>query len=203
MKIGLNIIGGILFILFTSCQSTKIAFDYNEIEHYQKELKEEFDHPDTTPLKEDERAGFEGIQFFPIDEDYRVQAKFVPTVNGKTYPFPTSAGKIKYYKDYGQLYFNLNNKAHQLTLFQADPPHPDYLTSLFLPFMDETNGETTYGGGRYIDLEISDIKNGKVVVDFNKAYNPYCAYSKYYNCPIPPAQNYLETEIKAGVSYTP
>ena len=90
-----------------------------------------------------------------------------------------------------------------MIIYQSDPPIEGYETSLFLPFMDETNGETSYGGGRYLDLEISDIQSNDVWIDFNQAYNPYCAYSSYYNCPIPPANNYLDIEIKAGVSYIP
>ena len=172
-----------------------------EISHFQKELIDEWNHPDTTPLKEDEIGHFQGIAFFPIDLNYRVHADFTAIENGITHPFPTSAHKIKYYKEYGKINFTIHSKLFELTIYQSDPPIEGYETSLFLPFMDETNGETTYGGGRYLDLEISDIVNQKVWVDFNQAYNPYCAYSAYYNCPIPPATNYLETEIKAGVSY--
>src|SRR5690606_21822283 len=127
---------------------------------------------------------------------------FTKIENGKTIPFPTSAQKIKHYKEFGKINFQLNEKPFELTIYQSDPPIEGYENSLFLPFTDETNGVTTYGGGRYIDLEIKDINDNKIVVDFNKAYNPYCAYSKYYNCPIPPANNYLETEINVGVSYS-
>lgn len=187
-------------ILVFSISCTKQNFD--AISDYQIKLKEEWTNPETTPLKADERTDFKGISFFSIKKKYIINANFAPIENGKTLPFPTSAKKIKYYKEYGIVNFKLNGKQHELTIYQSDPPIEGYETSLFLPFTDETNGNTTYGGGRYIDLELSDIQGGKVEIDFNKAYNPYCAYSKYYNCPIPPANNYLETEILAGVSYT-
>lgn len=170
---------------------------------FQKELINEWNNPEKTPLKADEKDNFQGIHFFPVDLNYRIHADFTPIKEGTTHPFPTSANKIKYYKEYGKINFILHSESFELTLYQSDPPIEGYETSLFLPFMDETNGETTYGGGRYLDLEISDIKNKKVWIDFNQAYNPYCAYSSHYNCPIPPANNYLETEVKAGVSYTP
>lgn len=174
---------------------------FSEISDFQQVLKDEWNDPETTPLHEDEKAAFKGITFFPVDLKYRINADFKPIKNGKTLPFPTSANKIKYFKEYGKAIFTLDSKQFELTLYQSEPLHSEGDESLFLPFMDETGGETSYGGGRYMDLNISDIKNGKILIDFNLAYNPYCAYSKYYNCPIPPANNYLETEIKAGVSY--
>lgn len=183
--------------IFISCA----GYNLDEINSYQTNLKKEWENPETTPLKEDEKDSFQGIQFFPIDKKYILNADFTPIENGKTIPFPTSAKKIKHYKEYGKLNFKLNGNLHELTIYQSDPPIEGYENSLFLPFMDETNGDTSYGGGRYLDLEISDIQDNKMIIDFNKAYNPYCAYSKYYNCPIPPANNYLNTEIKAGVSY--
>lgn len=192
-----NIIYILIFIFLISCAKPNL----NSIMVFQKELSEEWSNPETTPLKENEKADFKGITFFPINPKFIVKAEFHPIENGKTLPFPTSAKKIKYYKEYGKAQFRLNGKKHELTIYQSDPPIKGYETSLFLPFMDETNGDTSYGGGRYLDFEIMDIQHNKLLIDFNKAYNPYCAYSRYYNCPIPPANNYLNTEIKAGVSY--
>jgi len=182
---------------FLSCNKQLVSDSLT----YQNQLKEEFKNPETTPLKEDEKQDFKGISFFPVSKKYIVEAEFTKIDDGKTLPFPTSAKKVKYYKEYGKLNFKLNRKPYELTIYQSDPPIEGYENSLFIPFTDNTNGDSSYGGGRYLDLEIADIQNKKVILDFNKAYNPYCAYSKYYNCPIPPANNYLDTEIKAGVSY--
>lgn len=193
----------LLILSFIIFNFTACASSYNSaITKYQDDLKNEWNNPETTPLKEDEKGNFKGITFFPINNDLVVKAKFTPIENGKTIPFPTSAKKIKHYKEYGKANFELHEKPFELTIYQSDPPIKGYENSLFLPFTDDTNGVSTYGGGRYIDLEIEDVKGNKVIIDFNKAYNPYCAYSKYYNCPIPPSNNYLETEINAGVSYT-
>lgn len=198
MTRSINYIGIFVSFLFLfSCAKQNLE----SIVDFQTKLSEEWNNPQTTPLKEEEKADFKGITYFPIHKKYSVAADFQPIKNGKTLPFPTSAKKIKYYKEYGKAHFKLNGKQLELTLYQSDPPIEGYENSLFIPFKDQTNGDSSYGGGRYIDVEISDIQGNKLVIDFNKAYNPYCAYSSHYNCPIPPANNFLETEIKAGVSY--
>lgn len=178
---------------------TKIA----ETEKFQQELVEFYTNPTSTPLNEEEIAIFKGITFFPINEKYNVKADFTPISDGNVIPFPTSAGKIKHYKEYGIANFKLDGEPISLKIYQASPIMEKYATHLFLPFTDETNGDTTYGGGRYIDLDTttSFTNDGKIIINFNEAYNPYCAYSKRYNCPIPPGDNSLTVEINAGVTY--
>lgn len=190
-------------IILVSCQATKQLSKVDEIKHYQAELAAEYSNPKTTPLVGEEKDNFKGITFFPINEKYIVTAKFSPIKDGKVIPFPTSAKKIKNYKEYGVVEFELDGQQHQLTIYQSSPIMEEYKESLFLPFMDDTNGVTSYGGGRYLDLSTKDLgeKSKTIVIDFNKVYNPYCAYSKHYNCPIPPANNLLDIEINAGVSY--
>lgn len=102
---------------------------------------------------------------------------------------------------FGTIAFELDGETHRLTIYQSYPLTAND-THLFLPFMDETSGVTSYGGGRYLDLSLNDVAHtSTVTIDFNKTYNPYCAYSKYYSCPIPPSDNTLDVEINAGVSY--
>jgi hypothetical protein len=111
----------------------------------------------------------------------------------------TNTDRLSRERVYGVLTFELQGQTYQLNVYQGE----DSITSedqqdyLFLPFLDNTNGETTYGGGRYIDLKIPE--GDIIVVDFNKAYNPYCAYNENYSCPIVPRVNYLDTNIQAGV----
>lgn len=190
-------------ITLFSCQSAKHLSSKDDIEKYQTELAESYTNPDTTPLVDEERTNFHGITFFPINDKYTVKAKFTPIQDGKVIPFPTSAKKIKHYKEYGTVDFVIDGQLQQLTVYQSSPIMEKYKESLFLPFMDETNGVTSYGGGRYLDLSTKDLgkKSTEIILDFNKVYNPYCAYSKHYNCPIPPANNVLDIEINAGVSY--
>lgn len=111
----------------------------------------------------------------------------------------TTTERTPMYRVYGVITFTLNGKEHQLNIYQNlgllnDEEYKDYL---FLPFLDDTNGESTYGGGRYVESSIPD--GDTIVIDFNEAYNPYCAYNKKYSCPIVPRVNYVETEVKAGV----
>ncbi|MFV0208134.1 DUF1684 domain-containing protein [Empedobacter falsenii] len=190
-------------VVLMSCQTANKMTDTNAIQKYQTELASFYTNPETTPLVDEEKTNFKGITFFPINEKYRVKANFTPIKDGKVIPFPTSAKKIKNYKEYGTITFTIDDMEQTLTIYQSYPIMEKYEESLFLPFMDETNGVTSYGGGRYLDLNTKDFggNSNEVTIDFNQAYNPYCAYSKHYNCPIPPANNVLDVEINAGVSY--
>ena len=157
----------------------------------------------TSPLKKVDYATFQGIHFFPINEKYVVTAKFKRTKNEKPFAMKTSGTKTPTYVKYGEITFKIDGKKLKLDVFQnldLVKNNPKYKNHLFLPFTDLTSGVSSYGGGRYIDLQIP--KKNKFLLDFNTAYNPYCAYTVGYNCPIPPKQNDLNVEILAGVSYT-
>lgn len=199
-----NIIYAVLIVFgLSSCATKNVQNDKSTTETYQKELVEFYTNPSSTPLNQEEINIFKGITFFPIDNKYNLKADFQPIENGNVIPFPTSAGKIKHYKEYGTATFTIDGEEQTLTIYQSSPVMEEYKNHLFLPFTDDTNGDTTYGGGRYLDLDVtkSILPNGKILIDFNKAYNPYCAYSARYNCPIPPGNNSLDIEIKAGVTY--
>jgi len=140
------------------------------------------------------------LQFYEPDPNYRVPAHFTPTPSTKPFMVPTHSGKLKPFREYGTLSFYLSGKNFVLHVYQsADLLHNASQTAyLFLPFNDDTNNETTYGGGRYIDLTTDDVAQPNMVLDFNKSYNPYCAYAEGYSCPIPPQENKLHVAIKAG-----
>lgn len=141
------------------------------------------------------------LQFFPIDESYRVVGTFEKAKDSKWFLMETSGHEKKMYRVYGTISLVVQDTAAKLNVYQAqnllaDPKYKDYLV---LMFTDKTSGDESYDVGRYLDLTIGDIKNNKVVIDFNKAYNPYCAYEHdKYNCPIPPKENYLPVAIRAG-----
>ena len=120
--------------------------------------------------------------------------------DAEEFEMATYSGITKPYVKYGDLEFELGDTTLQMAIYQSLRLRqmPQYREYLFMPFKDDTNDDTSYGGGRYIDLTISDIQDGKVKIDFNKAYNPYCAYSDGYNCPVPPRANWLEVKIEAG-----
>ncbi|WP_222984745.1 DUF1684 domain-containing protein [Flagellimonas meishanensis] len=166
---------------------------------FQKELNASFRDPKTSPLLDRHRKQFEGLEFFKPDTAYVVRAFFQRTPDAKPFQMPTTTDRKTLEVVYGIAHFSLNGSEHQLEVYQSldltdQEEFEDYL---FLPFLDETNGEETYGGGRYIDLSIPE--GDTLVIDFNRAYNPYCVYNKKYSCPLVPRQNYLRTNVRAGV----
>ena len=140
------------------------------------------------------------LRFFPIDKKYQIAAKVTRIDDKKGFTMLTHSGKKKHYYKYARLSFSLKNKTQHLYLYQSKSlmKNVEYKDYLFLPFTDNTNYETTFGGGRYLDFVLTDVKNGTIEIDFNKSYNPYCAYAGGFNCPIPPKENDLKIKIKAG-----
>jgi len=140
------------------------------------------------------------LSYFNIDEAYKVEARFTPGQDEASFNIPTYSGMQKEFYKYGSIQFTLNGKERTLFIYRnlTTIKNKKYKDYLFLPFMDHTSGDITYGGGRYIDLKTTDIVDNKLELDFNKAYNPYCAYGDGWNCPIPPVENHLDTPIKAG-----
>lgn len=143
------------------------------------------------------------IDFYPPDESMLVKAEVAILPGEKPFLLMTSSGKTKEAKKYAKLTFILSGQEYALYAYQLLKLKDKEATStlLFIPFTDETCGETSYGGGRYIDLDARDIRNNSIIIDFNKAYNPYCAFTTGYNCPIPPRENALPVAIKAGEQY--
>lgn len=185
------------FIFFTGCAQNKQT-DFGETE-FQREINAEYKDASKSPLKEKDLKNFKGLEFFKFDSTYVVAASFTRAVDEKPFKMKTTTDRAPEYLKYGEITFDLNGKAFKLNVYQGQDlmkteGFEDYL---FLPFIDDTNGDETYGGGRYIDLRIPE--GDSMIVDFNSAYNPYCAYNEKYSCPIVPRENYLETEVKAGV----
>ncbi|MBI1341771.1 MAG: DUF1684 domain-containing protein [Terrimonas sp.] len=141
------------------------------------------------------------LHFFPVDEQYRVLCHFEKKENSPWFRMETSGLIRKNYRVYGTLSFYIHDTLVSLQVYQSqslmqDPVYREYL---FLPFTDATTGIDSYSGGRYYDFTMNEIQNNRVTIDFNKAYNPYCAYiSGKYNCPIPPKENNLPVAIRAG-----
>lgn len=170
-----------------------------EILEFQKKMDLEFKDPESSPLPDRYRKDFEGLSFFLPDTNFRVIAKFVRTPEAVPFMMPTTTDRKSKEVTYGVAYFTLKGEEYELEVYQnqelkLEEEYEDYL---FLPFLDETNGEETYSGGRYIDLSIPE--GDSLIIDFNRAYNPYCVYNKKYSCPIVPTINSLPLKIMAGV----
>lgn len=187
-----------LSILLILMSTSVIAQNYKaQIEQHREAYKADFLKETRSPLKE---ADLKHLHFYEPDSTYRVRAKVTLLKNQKIFNMPTYDGTSKEFIRYANVSFNLNGKPFQMVLYKniALAMNPAYKDYLFLPFTDETNNQTTYGGGRYIDLKISAINKKSIEIDFNKAYNPYCAYSDGYRCPVPPEENDLLVNIFAG-----
>ncbi len=172
---------------------------YLSIQQYHNELNAEYADPVESPLQKKHFKKFKSLDIFPIDLDYYIVAKFVRTPNQKPFKMATSDGRKPIYEKYGEAHFTLNDQKVVLEIYQnhALRTMAKYKDYLFLPFTDLSNGEETYGGGRYLGLTIPE--GDSIIIDFNKAYNPYCAYNDRYSCPLVPRQNRIMSKVLAGV----
>lgn len=137
-------------------------------------------------------ASFTGIERYPVDAEWKVEAKFEPYDPPKIIPVPTIMGTIDSSKCPGALVFELEGETYRL-----EPVLEEGSDELFIIFGDKTNGKETYGGGRFLYSKKPDADN-KVIIDFNKAYNPPCVFTEFATCPLPPPQNKLSIKITAG-----
>jgi uncharacterized protein len=168
-----------------------------EILTYQEDLNAQFTNPVTSILPLKSFNAFRGLEFYPINLNFRVEAFLMKTPDELPFQMQTTTDRLPWYVKYGELHFTILDINFKLDLFQSLEPKEGYENYLFLPFTDLTSGDGSYGGGRYIDLIISE--NQTIILDFNKSYNPYCAYNPRYSCPVPPEQNDLNIRVEAGV----
>ena len=184
-------------LLFLNCENKK-RYDKN-LTPFQKEMNEFFKDASISPLKEKDLKNFKGLDFFAFDSSYVVNAALIRTPEEKSFKMKTTTDMLPEYIKYGIVTFDLFGKSYSLNIYKnlEGINKEGYRDYLFLPFLDDTNGFESYGGGRYIDLDIP--KGSNLVIDFNSAYNPYCTYDEKYSCPIVPRENYLPLEINAGV----
>ena len=185
------------FLIFFSCNNQKIKNTYET--DFQRNLNAFFKDATTSPLKENDLKNFNSLPFFSYDSTFVAYAKFELTPESTFFDMKTSTSRISRERIYGILKFEMNENKFQLKVYQSKDSASNNKDDLLLPFLDKTNGISTYGGGRYINLK-TPLSND-VIIDFNKAYNPYCAYNELFSCPIVPEDNYLPFDIRAGVMY--
>ena len=163
----------------------------------ERERKDEHFRTDPrSPIPPEERDGFEGLSYYPIDDAYRFELELHEYDDKESVTVGTSTGGEREYLRWGQFRFEVDGRAVTLDAYRGDPDDD----RLWVPFRDATSGEETYGAGRYLDLEAETHRtdDGGWILDFNEAYNPTCAYSEDYECPLPPTENWLEVPIEAG-----
>ncbi len=173
-----------------------VALQEQRVLEWRKQRDEFFRNHLRSPLRENDKKHFKGLHYYPFDPKYF----FVGTIeryifhidNPKYYAtFLTNKGTSKRYIRYGRFRFVLDGKPYVIEVYKSI-----LSDKLFIPFKDKTNGKETYEGGRYIDAEI--LTGYRMILDFNMAYFPSCAYNDRYVCALPPRENFLEIEIRAG-----
>jgi len=177
----------------------QVKFDAASVTKFQEVINSEYADAKTSPLSAEDLAVFKALDFYSINEEFFVVAKFVRTENEKPFEMKTTGERKPMYVKYGEAYFVLEGRDFKLNIYKNIElsKKEEYKDYLFLPFSDLTCGNESYIGGKYIDMKVPQGET--MVIDFNKSYNPYCAYSHKYSCPKVPLENDLNIEIKAGV----
>lgn len=182
-----------IVIIFVSIKSEAQADYLASLDSYQAGYKK-----DLFDIIQSDTAN---IKFYPVDAAYKVKASVQKLPGEKFFGLPASDGKTKEAIRYALVSFNLMGKDYQLYAYQLSSllNSQEYKDNFFIPFTDASSGKSSYAGGRYIDFVTKDIApDGTLEIDFNKAYNPYCAFREGYSCPIPPKENDLPVSVLAG-----
>ena len=177
-----------------------LSFSGREDQAYLEQVKETIEERkkflktnDESPFIQHDEV-YKEPDYFEIDADYRVYATVERVTQRKILSLPNSTSGMESYEEYAWLHFKVKGQSQKLLVLK--PYGFGAMAVLFCAFTDETSADQTYGGGRYLDIEIG--KSNKVVLDFNLAYNPYCAYTDKYSCPLPPKENHLTITVLAG-----
>lgn len=185
------VIGGIIFYTLQDEETEEVYT--KQVIRERKSIHDFMLTSAESPIQEEEKDDFEGLNYFSVNSKYKIKARYTPIEKGETMIIPTSTGEEEKYVKAGYATFFLQDKEHRLLLLKIEKEKED---DLFLAFADETSGSETYGGGRYIN--VPKPKGNVVTIDFNLAYNPYCAYNPNFSCPLPPRENILPVPIAAG-----
>lgn len=186
----------ILLLILVGCGQAQTD-QASAVERWHEMRDKSFRNRAQTPLTGEDFTNFKGLEYFDVNEKFVVKARFEKTADEQIFMMPTVTGgkPLKYFKR-GILKFELDGKSFSLTAFQSETAAKKNI-ALFVPFRDLTSGSETYGAGRYLDIKIP--ADAEVILDFNYAFNPSCAYGdEQYVCPVAPRENFLQIEIKAG-----
>jgi len=161
----------------------------SELTDFRAEKDEFFGRHPQSPLTPEQRRDFKGLEYFPENDALRLEVKVEPFADQQSMQMQTSTGGVQSYIRFGRFKFNAEGLPAELTIYQSE-------SGFFLPFVDSLAGTETYPAGRYLEPE--PLPGDRFLVDFNIAYNPYCAYNEMWSCPITPAENRLKAPVRAG-----
>lgn len=161
----------------------------NELEEFRAEKDDFFGSHPQSPLTPEQKHNFTGLNYFPEDESLRLHVRVEPLNDEQPVQMQTTTGDVQIYFRHGRFKFSVDGEEAELTIYHGEHGY-------FLPFVDSLKGKETYPAGRYLEPE--ELPGSHFLVDFNIAYNPYCAYNDAWSCPITPAENHLKVPIRAG-----
>lgn len=162
----------------------------SDLQAFRKQKDEFFARDPHSPLSAEQKRSFAGLDYYPENAALSFEVELEPSNNHQRVQMQTSTGEIRDYHKYGTFSFEVDGQPAALTVYTSGNG------DAFVPFTDATSGRETYGAGRYLELE--PLGGDRFDVDFNLAYNPWCAYSPLFSCPIPPQENRLQVPIRAG-----
>jgi uncharacterized protein (DUF1684 family) len=160
-----------------------------ELEAFRAEKDDFFRSHPQSPLTREQKKSFTGLSYFPENPDLRLEVVMEEFPKKEEFAMQTSTGDVQMYQKYGRFHFTVDGEDAQLTIYQGEH-------GFFLPFVDALANQETYPAGRYLEPE--PLPGNRFFVDFNLAYNPYCAYNERWSCPITPAENRLKVAVRAG-----
>ena len=177
---------------YTVFSGKQAAPDFTtELADYRKGREDFLRNDPESPLEN--RSAFTGLQFFAPAESWQISAHFTPQSGSRSFTVQLTDGKTETYTLAGRAEFEVGGRPQQLLVFESRESG-----QYFVPFRDATSGKSTYGGGRYLDVPTEHLTGGRLLLDFNRAYNPFCAYTPAFVCPVPPAENTLTVAVEAG-----
>jgi len=161
----------------------------SELDMFRAEKNEFFGSHPQSPIKREDRKNFKGLNYFPENDALRLEVLVDEFPNKEEFVMQTTTGNVQHYERFGSFSFEIDGQTVKLTIYRSEH-------GFILPFVDSLAGTETYPAGRY--LEPDPLPGGRFFIDFNLAYNPYCAYNDMYSCPITPSENRLKVPIRAG-----
>jgi uncharacterized protein (DUF1684 family) len=188
-------------IILTACSESeitakKLSSPQSPILLERAARDEDFKSGENSPIPKQNRTGFRGLSYYPLNPVLRFSVRLNRYPSPKQIRMGTNTGEIRSGLRYGYFDFQVGGQSCRLQVYRLDDTSGNQGPSLFVPFRDATSGNETYAAGRYIDLAENTI--GNYDLDFNRAYNPFCAYNSKFSCPVPPAENKLKVSILAG-----
>lgn len=194
----LSVVAVLIVIIFysltgneTAKNSTATSDEYlTSIQDLRKQKDSFLKTDKESPIKD--KTTFMGLKYFEINPNFKVIGKLDKFASDQTINISMTGGETEEYEAYGNVSFEIDGKKYSLKIFKTPEGN------LFLPFKDLTSNKETYGAGRYLDFGVDDVKNNQIEIDFNEAYQPYCAYNESFTCPITPAENFLNLALKVG-----